>query len=168
MSLKSFSLLFSVTAFAAFAAPAFADDCAAVRSAMMTGAKMPYTTTITKIDGQGRKTVSQVIQTATTKYVQTHGKWLSMNISEKDLLDNLKVTKITCVRIGMDSTNGQPAAIYKVHTENDGTVLDEKMWISAKGLPLKSEALVDGTTYESLYDLAHAQPPADAKPVGSR
>lgn len=135
---------------------------------MTNGAKTPFTTTITKSDGQGRKTVSQVIQTATNKYVQSHGKWYAMRISENDLLDTLKATKMTCLRIGTDSANGQPAVIYKVHRENDGTSLDEKTWISAKGLPLKSEARADGSTYESMYDFTHAQPPASATPLGSR
>lgn len=168
MSLKSVSLLLFAAAFAAFAAPAFADDCVAVRSAMMTVATTPYTTTVTKTDGQGKKTVSQAIQTATTKYVQSHGKWYAMNISENDLLDTLKTTKMSCQRIGTDSANGLPAVIYKVHRDNDGTLLDEKTWISAKGLPLKSEGQVDGSTYEALYDFTRAQPPAGARPLGSR
>ena len=135
---------------------------------MMTSAKTPFTTTISKTDGQGRKTVSQVIQTATSKYVQSHGKWYAMSISENDLLDTLKATKMTCLRIGTDSANGQPAVIYWVHRENEGTFLDEKTWISAKGLPLKSERQMDGSTYESMYDFTHAEPPASAKPVSSK
>ena len=55
MSLESSHPVFFTVVFAAFATPAFADDCAAVRSAMMTSAKTPFTTTISKTDGQGEK-----------------------------------------------------------------------------------------------------------------
>jgi hypothetical protein len=151
------------------AAPAFADDCAAVTASMMATAKTPYKSTISRAGKDGKPLISHMVQTPTAKYVETDGKWVTMPISSQDMIDQLgemlKTVKMTCRLDGSQSVNGQPASIYLVHTENDGTVSDNKIWISAQNLPLKSEINVDGRQYVSTYDYSDVQPPAGAPPV---
>ncbi len=152
--------------------PAWANDCAAVDAAMNGAATTPYSSVITRTDAQGHLVTSHMVQTATTKYVETHGKWVAMNISSKDLLDHLgeerKTAKMTCVGAGSEDVDGQSAAVYHVHIENDGTTSDNKLWISGENRLLKSESTVGGKQYSVSYDYAHIDPPKDAKPLGSQ
>ena len=90
-------------AFAILTAPALADDCTTVKSAMLNSGHTPKSLTITKTDGQGRKTVTRQVQTVDNKYVQLpDGKWYAMNIAIKDLNDNLSGL-LTCRRSASES-----------------------------------------------------------------
>lgn len=169
MLVKSAYFAFVLTSFAGSIVPAFAEDCGPVKAAMMVGAQTPVTTTVTKTDARGTKSVSQIVQTATLKYVQArNGKWYALKISFKDLMDNFKTTKLACQRAGTDTVNGEPATIYKIHSENDGSANDFRLWISAKNLALKSESHVEGATAVSTYDYVHVQAPANAIPMGEK
>ena len=113
--------------------------------------------------------VSGVIQTATTKYVETkNGKWYAMDISFKDLLDTVKATKLTCEQTGSEAVGGAPATVYRVHTESDGNSTDGKMWISAQGLIVKGEYQAANTTAVSTYQYGAVKPPPNAIRVGGR
>ncbi len=162
----------AATALGVISTPARADDCAQVDAAMKGAATTPYSSVITRTDMQGHPVTSRFVQTSTTKYVEVHDKWMAMSISSKDLLDTLneqrKTAKMTCGRVGSGPVNGQTATVYAVHTENQGTVSDSKLWISGQNLLLKSEIGVGGKQYVVVYDYSHVDPPKDATPVGVR
>jgi hypothetical protein len=127
----------------------------------------PVSTITTKTDSQGKESTTRTIQTLTNKYVQTeNGKWHSVNISIKDLIDDLNTTKVTCRRSGGDTVNGEPAATYEIQAGNEDVMIDSKIWVSSKNLIMKSEGSIEGARYSTVYDYAHVTPPADAARIG--
>ena len=167
MCRETLSLLI-VLAFAVFSAPALADDCAAVKIAMLNSGHTPHSVVVTKTDGQGKKIVTRQVQTVDNKYVQTpDGKWYAMNIAIKDLDDDLSGV-LTCRRSGTDSVSGEFTVVYEVHMNLEGEVGDQKCWVSSKNLVLKSERVMKGARYTTEYDFAHVTPPANAIPMGGK
>lgn len=155
-------------AFTVVTAPALADDCAAVKSAMLNSGHTPHSLILTRTDGQGKKTVTRQVQTVDNKYVQTpDGKWYAMNIAIKDLNDDLSGL-LTCRRSGSDSVSGEVTAIYEVHMNLEGQVSDQKLWVSSKNMVLKSEGTIEGAHYTTDYDFAHVTTPANAIPMGGK
>jgi hypothetical protein len=152
----------------AFAAPAPAVDCApAAKNAMSNSGHTPVSTITTQTDSQGKKSTTRTIQTVTNKYVQTaNGKWYSMDISIKDLIDDLNTTKVTCRRSGGDTVNGAPATTYEIQVANDDVMDDSKIWVSSKNLVMKAEGSIEGARYSTVYDYAHVTPPANAARFG--
>jgi hypothetical protein len=158
---------FVVLIVSAAAVPALADDCVAAKSAMLETGHRPVSVTVTTTNAEGKQKVTRTIQTADNKYVQTeNGKWYSMGIAIKDLNDNTKTAKFTCSRTGSDSFNGESAAVYQVRMDNDGTIVDQKIWVSSKNLILKADGSVNGVRYSSVYDFVHVTPPANATAMG--
>jgi hypothetical protein len=155
-------------AFTVLAAPALADDCATVKSAMLKSGHTPHSVILTRADSQGKKTVTRQVQTVDNKYVQSpDGKWYAMNIAIKDLNDDLSGL-LTCRRSGSDSVSGELTAVYEVHMKQEDEVTDQKLWVSSKNMILKSEGTVDSAHYTTEYDYAHVTPPANAIPMGSK
>jgi hypothetical protein len=154
--------------FAVLAAPALADDCTAVKSAMLNSGHTPKSVLITKTDGQGKKTVTRQVQTMDNKFVQTpDGKWYAMNIAIKDLNDDLSGVQ-SCRHSGSESVSGESAAAYDVHMNLDGSISDGRVWVSSKNLILKSEGVIEGVHYTTEYDFSHVTPPANAIPMGGK
>ena len=65
-----------------------------------------------------------------------------------------------------ESLNGEPAAVYKVHSETEAAKTDGQVWISkSKGLPLRQELDMDvggsaGKSHREMrYDYANVKPP---------
>jgi hypothetical protein len=102
------------------ATPVLADHCTTVKSAMLNSGHTPQSVLVTKIDGQGKKTVTRQVQTVDNKYVQTpDGKWHAMNIAIKDLNNDLSGVQ-TCRRSGSESVSGETTAVYDVHMDLEG------------------------------------------------
>ena len=155
-------------AFAALSAPALADDCSTVKSAMLNSGHTPHSVIVTQTDGQGKKTVTRQVQTVENKYVQRpDGKWYAMNIAIKDLDDDLSGV-LTCRRSGSDSISGESTAVYEVHMNLEGQVSDQKIWVSSKNMVLKSEGVIEGARYTTEYDFAHVTPPPNAISLGGK
>jgi hypothetical protein len=155
-------------AFAVLTAPALADDCATVKSAMLNSGHTPHSLIVTQTDGQGKMTVSRQVQTVDNKYVQRpDGRWYAMNIAIKDLNDDLSGL-LTCRRSGSDNVNGEVTAVYQVHMNLESEVTDQKIWVSLKNMVLKSEGAIEGVRYTTDYDYAHVTPPANAMPMGRK
>jgi hypothetical protein len=155
-------------AFTILTAPALADDCATVKSAMLNSGHTPHSVTLTRTDGQGTKTVTRQVQTVDNKYVQRpDGKWYAMNIAIKDLNDDLSGL-LTCRRSGSDSVSGEVTVVYEVHMNLEGEVTDQKIWVSSRNMILKSEGTIEGAHYTTDYDFAHVTPPANAIPMGGK
>jgi hypothetical protein len=153
----------------AVAVPAFGDDCVAAKSAILETGHRPVSVTVTTTNAEGKQKVSRTIQTVDNKYVQTeNGKWYALGIAMKDLNDNTKTAKFTCQRGSSDSVNGESAAVYEVRMDDNGTIVDEKIWVSSKNLILKADGSVNGTRFSSVYDFVHVSPPANATAVGGR
>jgi hypothetical protein len=155
-------------AFAVLTAPALADDCATVKSAMLNSGHTPHSVILTRTDGQGKTTVTRQVQTVDNKYVQRpDGKWYAMNIAIKDLNDDLSGV-LTCRRSGTDSVGGESTVVYEVHMNLEGQVSDQKLWVSSKNMILKSEGVTEGARYATEYDFAHFTPPANAISMGGK
>ena len=153
---------------AVLAAPALADDCTTVKSAMLNSGHTPHNLLITKTDGQGKKTVTRQVQTVDNKYVQTpDGKWYAMNIAIKDLNDDLSGVQ-TCHRSGSESVSGESTAVYDVHMTVEGSTSDSRVWVSSKNLILKSQQAMESAHYTTEYDFGHVTPPASAIPMGGK
>jgi hypothetical protein len=119
-------------AFAVLTAPALADDCTTVKSAMLNSGHTPHSLLITKTDSQGKKTVTRQVQTVDNKYVQMpDGKWYAMNIAIKDLNNDLSGVQ-TCRRSGSESLRGESTAVYDVHMNLEGSISDNRVWVSSK------------------------------------
>jgi hypothetical protein len=154
--------------FIVLTAPALADDCAAVKSAILNTGYTPHSLILTQTDGQGKKTVTRQVQTVDNKYVQSpDGKWYAMNIAIKDQNNDLSGL-LTCRRSGSDSANGEVTVVYEVHMNQEGFVTDQRIWVSSKNMVLKSEGTVEGAHYTTDYDFAHVTPPANAIPIGGK
>jgi hypothetical protein len=155
-------------AFTVLTAPALADDCATVKSAMLNTGHTPHSLILTQTDGQGKKTVTRQVQTVDNKYVQRpDGKWYAMNIAIKDLNDDLSGL-LSCRRSGSDNVGGEATAVYEVRMNLGGGVSDQKLWLSSKNRVLKSEATIAGSHYTTDYDFAHVTPPANAVSIGGK
>jgi hypothetical protein len=155
-------------AFTVITAPALADDCATVKSAMLNSGHTPHSVLITKTDGQGKKTMTRQVQTVDNKYVQMpNGKWYAMNIAIKDLNDDLSGVQ-TCRRTGTESVGGESTAVYEVHMNIEGSISDGRVWVSSKNLILKSEQVIQGAHYTTEYDFVHVTPPVNAMPMGGK
>jgi hypothetical protein len=161
---------FILTAISAFAVPALADDCApAAKRAVVNSGRTPVSITTTKTDSRGKMSATRTIQTVTNKYVQTaSGKWYSMNIAMKDLIDDSKTTQVTCRHSGADTVDGEPVATYEIHMDSGDIASDSKIWVTSRDLITKSEGSIGGARYRAVYDYAHVTPPAGATPMGGR
>jgi hypothetical protein len=167
MYIQNSRVLFAL-AFAVLTAPALADDCTTVKSAMLNSGHTPNSKLVTKTDGQGKKTVSRQVQTIDNKYVQVpDGKWYAMNIAIKDLNDDLSGVQ-TCRRSGTESVSGESTAVYEVHMNIEGSISNGRVWVSSKNLILKSEQVIEGAHYTTEYDFGHVTPPANAIPMGGK
>lgn len=154
--------------FIVLTAPAFADDCATVKSAILNTGHTPHSLILTQTDGQGKKTVTRQVQTVDNKYVQSpDGKWYAMNIAIKDQNNDLSGL-LTCRRSGSDSASGEVTVVYEVHMNQEGIVTDQRIWVSSKNMVLKSEGTVEGARYTTDYDFSHVTPPANAIPIGGK
>jgi hypothetical protein len=151
-------------------APSRADDCTAVKAAMLATVKKPHTITINRFK-DGKPVTNRMVQTNDAKYVEVNGKWHILPVAADDLREmekSFNETTFTCARVGADRVDGKSATVYTSHYKNEDTEGDAKVWIGPDGLPLKSESTQEGHLTSSSYDFAHADAPADATPLGSR
>jgi outer membrane lipoprotein-sorting protein len=161
MNIRSAYIFIALT-FGVVTAPAVADDCSAVKSAMLNSGHTPKSVTVTKTDGHGTKTVTRQVQTVDNKYIQTaDGKWYAMHIAIKDLNDDLSGV-LTCRRTGADSVSGESTTVYEAHVNMNDQASDQKLWVSSKNLILRSEGVIEGARYSTEYDFVHVTPPANA------
>jgi len=148
--------------------PAVADDCAAPTAAMRLVPTKSYTATNTSTRA-GKAQTSHAVMADGVLYIQIAGVWHKSQVTAKQMLDRvndgLKTSKMTCKRTGSEIVAGQPTTIYSVHNVNQGMVSDNRLWISAAGLPLKAEADMgaDVGVIVSTYDYGHAAVPPGAK-----
>ena len=96
----------------------------------------------------GKSQTSEAIYTNGAIYVLMSGKWIHSRMTPQDMLkqeeENIRDSKSTCRHVRDEVVNGEAAALYTAHSENDGIKSDAQTWISkSKGLPLKTEEDID-------------------------
>jgi hypothetical protein len=124
---------------------AAADACGAVSDALMKLAQTPnhsFTESTGAIAG-GRSRTNERIVTATAAYIQAQGKWLESSLTPRQELQMQKDAMAekkngTCQYVRDEAIDGEPAALYATHKQDDGGQSDSQIWISRKrGLPLR-------------------------------
>jgi hypothetical protein len=101
------------------------------------------------VGGDGKKTTGELITINGERYVLFGGKWtkspMTVAATKEQETENIKNAKVlSCKRTGDDSVNGEAAAIYTEHSENEDTKSDGKIWISkSRGVILKEEIQLD-------------------------
>lgn len=119
----------------------------------------------------GRPTVYEAIWTGTVEYVVVQGRWMKSPIdiatAQKAAKEARAKGKATCSHLRDEGVNGEPAAVWRIHSVSEVGVTDTDMWISrSSGLPLKSDVHQDvggalGKSHiVSRYDYANVRPPA--------
>lgn len=153
---------------------ASAADCDAVLAAMVNTARTPYasTTNASGAAAQGTPVLVHIVQTPTAKYVERAGKWYRLDISSQELIDNLnekvKTAKMNCASLGSQQLDGRSVDVFSEHDEQDGTVSDGKLYVSAQKRLAKVEATIDGRHSITTYDYDNVQVPASSVPAGQR
>jgi hypothetical protein len=77
-------------------------------------------------------------------YIRVNGKWMVSPVEPKDILERQKEKrehgKATCQFMRNEFVGAEAAAVYSMHSENEGDKEDAQMWISkSTGLLLRSE-----------------------------
>jgi len=155
------------------APPAIAGDadCKAVMDAVIKQAGVPVHQKVTIESGQapGRRIESEVIRIGDALYMQMRGRWMKRPYdpakASADAQEAMRKSDHTCSLVRREAIDGQPADLYKVHTEGAEGVSDGEVWISvASGLPLRqrTEMSAQGlpkSRHEVVFDYANVKPP---------
>jgi hypothetical protein len=164
--------LVAVLAACSLSTPAFAAD-AACQTLFDTRFKLfsvpSHSYTIETLQG-GKTQNSEAIFTSDAIYVLMKGKWIHSRMTPQEMLkqeeENIRDSKTTCRHVRDEMVNGEAAALYMGHSENDGIKSDAQTWISkSKGLPLKTEEDIDtgdgNKRHMSIrYEYSNVRPPA--------
>jgi hypothetical protein len=122
----------------------------------------------------GRPTVSESIWTGTVDYVLVRGKWRKSPVDIAEIRKALKEAapkvKATCSHLHDESVNGEPAAVWRIHSVSEFDTSDTDEWISrSRGLLLKSDVHQDvggalGKSHIiSRYEYTDVRPPAGVR-----
>jgi hypothetical protein len=149
-------------------APAYADDCAVTSAAVRLVPTKSYRATSTTTRA-GQTHTSHIIMVDGKMYIELGGVWKTSQVTPGQLLDaintGMKTARLNCRKAGSETINGQPTTIYMVHNVNQGLVSDNRLWISAAGLPLKVETNMGaaGGIAVSVYDYTNVTVPPGVK-----
>jgi hypothetical protein len=119
-----------------------ASSCDAVIAATSKVLQVPahlYMTRTAGYDG-GKTKNSETIYLNGATYVRVDGRWVKSTITPKDLTDGKKqeAGQIGCTPVRDEAVNGEPATLYKVHSQTADDSIDTQIWISkVRSLPLK-------------------------------
>ncbi len=125
-------------------------------------------TTQTLPGGKSRNV--EAIYTNNAIYITYNGNWIRSKATPQDMLkqeqENIRDAKTSCRHVRDELVNGEIAALYLAHADNDGVKSDAQTWISkSRGLPLKTEEDIDtgggDKRHMSIrYDYSNVRPPA--------
>ena len=148
MSRKTIAVV-ALTIFS-FVTPALAADavCQTIFDAATKIFAVPTHAYTTQILPGGKSRNIEAIYTNNAIYASDNGKWIHSRMTAQDMLkqeeENIRNSKSTCRHVRDEMVNGEAAALYVAHSENDGIKSDAQTWISkSKGLPLKTEEDID-------------------------
>ena len=118
----------------------------------------------------GKTRNAEVIYINNAIYATANGKWIHSKMTAQDMLkqeqENIRDSKTSCRHVRDELVNGDLAALYMAHSDNDGIKSDAQTWISKnKGLPLKTEEDIDtgdgDKRHTSIrYEYSNVHPPA--------
>jgi hypothetical protein len=96
----------------------------------------------------GKSKTSEGIYINGAIYINVNGKWIHSKMTTADMLkqeqENIQNSKMTCHYVHDEAVNGEAAAIYAVHSENQDVKADAQTWISkSKKVPLRTEEDLD-------------------------
>jgi hypothetical protein len=132
-----------------------------------------YTTMLAAPGGKPNST--ETINTGDASYVKVGGKWSRSPVTTQDIqkreAENLRNSKtVTCRYLRDESVNGEAAAVYSEHSEQEGTKSDVLSWISkSRGLPLRTEMDLDlgekmgKSHFSTRFEYGDVRPPAGVK-----
>ena len=112
-----------------------------------------------------------MITTGGAIYITMKGKWKKSPLSAAAMRaqedENWKTAKnVSCKYLRDESVNGQSAAVYKTHQDDETIKEDGQVWVSkSKGLPLRQEEDVDlgqgdKRHHSTRYEYNNVQAPA--------
>ena len=132
-----------------------------------------YMTDSAQTDAQlhgGRPSVSEFISTGTASYVLVNGKWRKSPVdiaAMRKMKDTVETTKKTCSHVRDETVNGEPAAVWRIHSASEFATTDTEVWIArSSGLLLMSDVHQDvggafGKSHTiSRYEYTNVRPPA--------
>lgn len=118
----------------------------------------------------GKSRNAEAIYANNAIYILYNGKWIHSKATPQDMLkqeqENIQNAKTSCRHVRDEMVNGEAAAFYTAHSDNDGIKSDAQTWISkSKGLPLKTEEDLDtgdgDKRHMSIhYEYSNIHPPA--------
>jgi hypothetical protein len=126
-----------------------ASSCEAVVAAVLKVLQVPahlYMTETAGFNG-GKTRNAETIYLNDITYVMVNGLWRKSPISTKELMEEKQQTEQKtgpCAVIRDEAVNGEPATVYKVHSQTVDDTVDTQIWISklaaapAAGVTLKS------------------------------
>jgi hypothetical protein len=153
--MSSFRKLLSVSAATLFAAlclsaPALAADaaCQPGLDAILKMFTVPVHAYTTETLSGGKSRINESIYFNGVIYVNLNGKWIRSQMTTQDMLkkeqENIRTSTMTCRYLRDELVNGESAAIYVAHSENEYVKTDAQTWISkARGVPLRTDEDVD-------------------------
>ena len=126
-----------------------ASVCDTVIAATMKVLQVPahlYMTQTANLNGGKTRNAETVYLNGVTYNKLDHG-WLKSPVSTKDLADMKKDSeqKIgACSVVRDEAVGGEPATLYKVHSQTPDDTVDSQIWVSkVRGLPLKQVDEID-------------------------
>jgi len=121
----------------------------------------------------GKPRHSEIIWTGTAKYISRNGKWVRLDMTPREMLQQEKETRqnpkfsAQCHRVADTALNGEPVTVWTSHSTTEVGVMDERLWISrGSGRVLQMELTEDvgggapgKTRMLARYDYHDVQPP---------
>ena len=101
-------------------------------------------------------------------YILSQGKWMRSNYGPDEVLkqkeENIRDSKSSCRYLRDEAVNGESAAVYSIHVEDEDSKSDGTIWLGkSKGLPLREELDFDlspGTMHTAVrYDYSNVRAP---------
>ena len=127
--------------------------------------------TQTDVGGNGKPKVAESIYMGGLNgavYIMTRGQWIRSpmgpEVALKQKEENISNSKTSCRYLRDETVNGESAAVYSVHAENEDIKSDGTVWIGkSKGMPLREEMDMDmdpGKIHTAIrYDYSNVRPP---------
>ena len=118
----------------------------------------------------GKSRNAEAIYANNAIYILYNGKWIRSKATPQDMLkqeqENIQNAKTSCRHLRDELVNGEAAALYMAHAENEDVKSEAQTWISkGRGLPLKTEEDIDtgdgDKKHMSIrYEYSGVRPPA--------
>ncbi len=110
---------------------------------------------------------NEMISIGGANYIKVHDKWTVSSMTPKMMAEqekeNIRDARVYHYQYERDeNVNGEAAAVYKAHGENENGTSAAEIWISkSRGLPLRDKIDLNSTSHVVVrFDYANVQAPA--------